>query len=105
MAEWNLPPVRFAEAGVSSLYLRHLRASLFAGALGTRPPGGGEQALGTAGAQLNFHFTLALRLPMTFSVGYARGFRISEPIRLPDGSARATGRHRNGEFMASLKIL
>ncbi len=105
MAEWNLPPVRFAEVGMSSLYLRHLRTSLFAGALGTRPPGGGEQVLGTAGAQLNFHFTLALRLPMTFSIGYARGFRISDPIRLPDGSALPVGRHRDGEFMASLKIL
>jgi hypothetical protein len=105
MAEWNLPPLRFAEAGIPSLYLSHVRGALFAGALATRPPGGGEQVLGTAGAQLNFNFTLALRLPMTFSVGYAKGFRISDPIRLLDGSALPTGRHRNGEFMLSLKVL
>ena len=33
-----------------------------------------ERVLGTVGAQIDLRFTLAHRLPMMFSVGYAAGF-------------------------------
>ncbi len=99
LAEWNLPPVRFAEVGRPSLYLSHLRTALFAGALAVQPPTGPTRTFGTVGGQVDFNFTLALRLPMTFSVGYARGFEFDSA---PGG---AFGRRSHGEVMASLKIL
>ena len=109
MAELNLPPIRFAEVGRPNLYLWAVRPALFAGVLEVGPASGGEpfdtgsgqldsglptgraQTLETAGGQLDFNFTAAFRLPMTFSVGYASGFE-------PDGRQRS-------ELMASLKIL
>ena len=45
-----------------------------------------------AGAQLDFGFTVAMRLPMVFSVGVARGF----------GDGDIDGRT---EWLASLKIM
>jgi hypothetical protein len=99
LGEWNLPPVRFAELGAPSLYLSYVRGALFAGALRVDPPSGSSQTLATVGGQMDFNFTLALRLPMTFSVGYARGFR------LDNGPPSAVGRKPDGEVMFSLKIL
>ena len=89
LGELNLPPVRFADVGVPSLYLSSARPALFGGVLAVAPPVGGEKTFGTLGGQIDFNFTVALRLPMTFSVGYARGF--------------GTGGH--GEPLISLKIL
>jgi hypothetical protein len=43
------------------------------------------------GTQLDFAFTVALRLPMVFSVGAASGW--------------ADGHHRKNEWLASLKIM
>ena len=43
------------------------------------------------GAQLDLNFTVALRLPMVFSVGAASGW--------------ADGHYRRTEWLASLKIL
>jgi hypothetical protein len=45
----------------------------------------------TVGGQVDLAFTVALRLPMVFSVGAAGGF--------------ADGHHEKTEFMASLKIM
>ena len=73
VAEWNLPPIRFEEFGTPSLYLGSIRSALFAGILQTDPGLDTERTLGNAGVQLDFNFTLAHRLPMTFSVGYAAG--------------------------------
>ena len=60
------------------------------------PIGAGEAAneheLGNVGFQLDLNFTVALYLPMTFSVGYAHGF----------GDNALHGRE---EILASLKIL
>ena len=99
MGEWNLPPIRFAEVGAPSFYLGYLRGALFAGALRDGPPTGGSQTLASVGGQADLNFTVALRLPMTFSLGYAHGFRL-------DGRpASAVGRKPSGEFMASLKIM
>lgn len=91
--EWNLPPVRFREVGTASLFLSSVRTALFAGALVTEPAlGGGDRSYQTTvGAQFDFNFTVALRLPMTFSIGVAEGFRESG-----DSST---------EVIASLKIL
>jgi hypothetical protein len=91
VAEWNLPPVRFADLGRPNLYLWSVRPAVFAGVLNAKPPEGRAQTYETVGGQLDFNFTAAFRLPMTFSVGYASGF---EP----------SGREKS-EFMASLKIL
>jgi hypothetical protein len=99
LGEWNLPPIRFAEVGRPSFYLGYLRGALFAGAMRVGPPSGGSQSVATVGGQADLNFTVALRLPMTFSVGYARGFR------LDGGPASALGRRPSGEFMASLKIM
>ncbi|HEY5106972.1 MAG TPA: hypothetical protein VII73_09415 [Caulobacteraceae bacterium] len=91
LLELNLPPVRFSEVGVPSLFLSSARPALFAGLLAVDPVAGGAHVLGTAGGQLDWNFTVALRLPMTFSVGYAEGF--------------GQDRRRSGEFLLSLKIL
>ena len=99
LAEWNLPPVRFSDVGWPSLYLSHVRTALFAGVLAAQPPSGPEQTLATLGGQADFNFTLALRLPMTFSVGYARGLQLNAA---PGFDA---GRRPHGEVMASLKIM
>jgi hypothetical protein len=45
----------------------------------------------TLGVQVDFNFTVALRLPMALSVGAASGF--------------VNGDYRQTEFLASLKIL
>ncbi len=92
MAEWNLPPIRFSDVGSPAFYLSSLRPAAFAGVLQTDPGLTGARTLESVGFQLDFNFTVAVRLPMTFSVGYARGFG--------DG---VTGDH--DEFLASLKIL
>jgi hypothetical protein len=99
LVEWNLPPVRFSDLGRPSFYLSYARPELFAGVMAAGPPTGGEKTLGTVGGQLDFNFTVALRLPMTFSVGYARGYEATGAPG-PDVLGRS-----HGEVMASLKIL
>ncbi|HEX7761056.1 MAG TPA: hypothetical protein VF459_16230 [Caulobacteraceae bacterium] len=91
IAEWNLPPVRFAEVGRPSLFLSSARPAVFAGVLAVAPPTGPNRTLETVGGQVDFNFTVALRLPMTFSVGFAHGMEHG-----PSG---------HNEVMASLKIL
>lgn len=89
IAEWNLPPIRFDSAGVPSAYLGFSRVAVFGGALYADTLTDSEVAY-TIGAQTDFRFTLGHRLPMTFSVGYASGFR---------------GGNRSDEVMVSLKIM
>lgn len=91
MAEVNLPPVRFRDIGVSSFYLSNARPALFAGVLATQPNFGPDRTFETVGAQVDFNFTVALRLPMVLSVGYARGFE--------------EGQDQGGEILFSLKIM
>ncbi|MBS0412628.1 MAG: hypothetical protein JSR86_22115, partial [Proteobacteria bacterium] len=91
LAEWNLPPVRFAEAGRPSLYLSSARTAVFAGVMAVQPPSGANRTLETVGGQVDLNFTVALRLPMTFSVGVAHGMEGGRPGR--------------NEVMVSLKIL
>ena len=91
IAEWNLPPIRFREVGKPSLFLSHIRPALFFGALVADPGETFERTVTTMGMQLDLNFTLAHRLPMTFSVGYAAGYE--------------DGDRRDDEWMISLKIL
>ncbi|MDX1480681.1 MAG: hypothetical protein R3315_03340 [Woeseiaceae bacterium] len=89
--ELNLPPVRFREVGVPSFFLKHLRPAIFASGLRTNLGEPAERTVASLGAQLDLEFTLAHRLPMTLSVGYAAGYESGE--RLGD------------EWMISLKIM
>jgi hypothetical protein len=91
IAEWNLPPVRFREVGKPSFFLSHIRPAVFFGALVADPGESFERTVTTMGAQLDLNFTLAHRLPMTFSVGVAAGYE--------------DGERRDDEWMVSLKIL
>lgn len=90
LVEWNLPPLRLKEAGAPSLYLESLRPAIFAGGLLANPGGASTHAI-TLGAQVDLNFTVAHRLPMTLSAGYASGFY--------------EGGQRNDEFLISLKIM
>jgi hypothetical protein len=89
--EVNLPPIRFAEVGTPLVYLSFVRPAVFAGAMATNAPEGGGHHYYDVGAQLDFNFTIALRLPMVFSVGAAGGWR--------------DGHYSKTELLASLKIM
>jgi hypothetical protein len=91
IGEVNLPPIRFAEVGTPSIYLSYARPAFFAGAMLTHNAAGENHDYMTLGGQVDFAFTVALRLPMVFSVGAAHGF--------VDGHSEKT------EFLASLKIM
>jgi hypothetical protein len=72
--EVNLPPIRFAEVGTPAFYLSYARPALFAGTMLLRSPDGKRATIiHDVGAQLDLNFTVALRLPMVFSVGAGRG--------------------------------
>lgn len=89
--EINLPPIRFAEVGVPAFHLTHLRPAIFAGAMATVTPEGDKPTYQNVGGQLDLAFTVALRLPMVFSLGIAAGFE--------------DGHYRTTEWLASLKIM
>jgi hypothetical protein len=89
--EINLPPIRFAEVGTPAFFLSHLRPAIFAGGMATKAPDGRGHDYLNVGAQLDLNFTVAMRLPMVFSVGAAGGW--------------ADGDYRKTEWLASLKIM
>ncbi|MDL2340017.1 MAG: WD40 repeat domain-containing protein [Pseudomonadota bacterium] len=89
--EINLPPVRFAELGTAAFYMNYIRPAVFAGAMVTQAPDGSNHRYEDVGAQLDLNFTVALRLPMIFSVGLASGWQ--------------DGHYSKTEWLASLKIL
>ncbi len=89
--EVNLPPLRFAEIGTPSFYLSYVRPAAFAGIMATQAPDGSNHRYENVGGQLDFNFTVALRLPMVLSVGAAAGFE--------------EGNYRKTELLASLKIM
>lgn len=91
LLEFNLPPARFSNIGRPSMFLSSIRPAVFAGAMAMKPATGAARTFETVGAQIDFNFTVALRLPMVFSVGAASGFD--------------KGRHRGDEVMISLKVL
>ncbi|HEX5236996.1 MAG TPA: hypothetical protein VFW39_00840 [Sphingomicrobium sp.] len=89
--EINLPPVRFAEVGTPAFYLSYIRPAAFAGAMATEAQDGSGHHYYDLGAQLDLNFTVALRLPMVFSVGAAGGW--------------VDGHYRKTEWLASLKVM
>jgi len=89
--EVNLPPVRFAEVGTPAFYLSYIRPAVFGGAMTTQAPDLSNHHYYDLGAQLDLNFTIALRLPMVFSVGAAGGW--------------VDGHYRKTEWLASLKIM
>jgi hypothetical protein len=89
--EVNLPPIRFAEVGTPVFYLSYIRPAVFAGAMAVNAPDGRNHRYMDLGTQLDLNFTVALRLPMVFSVGVAGGFE--------------DGHYRKTEWLASLKIM
>jgi hypothetical protein len=89
--EVNLPPLRFAEVGTPAFYLSYVRPAIFSGAMATQAPDGSSHRYYDVGTQLDLAFTVALRLPMVFSVGVAHGWQDS--------------RSRRTEWLASLKIM
>ena len=92
MVEWNMPPVRFKSLGIPSFYISYMRPALFAGVL-VADPGKSqyEETYSSIGLQVDVQFTIVHRLPMTLSLGAARGF---------------IGGHKDDdEFILSLKIL
>jgi hypothetical protein len=89
--EVNLPPIRFAEVGTPAFFLSYIRPAIFAGGMVTGEPDRSTHHYADVGAQLDLNFTVALRLPMVFSVGAAGGWR--------------DGHYRKTELLASLKIL
>ncbi len=91
VAEWNLPPLRFESIGTPGLFLANARTAFFGGALVTEPGGMMERTVYSVGGQVDFNFTLAHRLPMALSVGYATGFE--------------SGSNRSDEVLISLKIM
>ncbi|MGH6908616.1 MAG: hypothetical protein ACREEG_00385, partial [Phenylobacterium sp.] len=91
LLEFNLPPARFSNIGRPSLFLSSIRPAAFAGVMAMDPANGAARTFETVGGQVDFNFTVALRLPMVFSVGVASGFD--------------KGRHRSDEVMISLKVL
>jgi hypothetical protein len=92
MLEWNLPPWRFSRVGTPSYYLSYARPALFVSSLTTNLD---DSALkveaASAGAQIDFQFTINSRYDMTLSFGYAVGY--------------LEGSRNDDEFMVSLKIL
>ncbi|MEE4219453.1 MAG: hypothetical protein V2I48_17710 [Xanthomonadales bacterium] len=92
MLEWNLPPYRFHEVGIPSFYLAWLRPALFAGYMSTDISDGKyRENYQSIGFQLDLRFTVVHKLPMTLSVGFARGY--------------IDGDKYDDEVMFSLKIL
>jgi hypothetical protein len=92
MVEWNLPPWRFENVGTPGFFLSHLRPALFSGVLLTDwSDSDYDETYINLGMQVDLEFTVVHRLPMTLSLGLARGFI---------GSSKA-----DDEVMLSLKIL
>ena len=93
MLEFNIPPVRFRNVGGSRFYLSWARPALFVSTLVTNADSDSlQRSVSSAGAQIDFQFTILSQLSMMLSMGYAVGF--GEDI---SGTT--------DEFMLSLKIL
>jgi hypothetical protein len=92
MIEWNLPPIRFHNAGTPGFYASWLRPALFTSALVTNAGNPDfRKTVRNIGSQIDFRFGLLSKLEMTLSMGYAYAFGYSQ--------------HKHDEFMVSLKIL
>ncbi len=98
MLEWNLPPLRFREAGPPRFYVSRMHPALFASAMVANIDSEKGLAADPArhivenfGAQVDFRIFALSRLELTLSVGQAWAFE--------------EGRKTRAETMVSLKIL
>jgi hypothetical protein len=92
MLEWTLPPIRFREWGVPSLYFNWMSFAFFTTGIVTNfdfEPGRMEVV--DVGGQMNLKIIFFTSLETTFSLGYAGAFM--------------EGMKPQDEFMISLKIL
>jgi hypothetical protein len=90
--EWNLPPLRFSNIGIPSVFLSSARPALFAGVLLTDLNDSRyREDYYSVGLQVDFSITVAHRHPLTLSVGYAQGY--------------LGGSRQDNEVMVSLKVL
>ena len=90
--EWTLPPVRFREFGLPSLYCTWMRAAFFASVIGTNVDDAAyRRQAASAGAQVDFKLVLFSHLDSMLSFGYA--------------AAAEKDARWNSEFMFSLKLL
>jgi hypothetical protein len=90
--DWNLPPIRFGNLGISSFYLNYARLSLFSSAIATDIDArDSRRSLYNAGAQIDLKFMMFYHLKMTFSAGYAAAFEKNQKY--------------SDELMFSLKVL
>ena len=78
--------------GTPSFYLTWIRTALFAGGMMTDIGDSDyEETYASLGVQVDLHFTIVHRLPLTLSLGFAQGF--------------LDGKKYDDELMLSLKIL
>ncbi|HKX55958.1 MAG TPA: hypothetical protein VJN01_07650, partial [Xanthomonadales bacterium] len=92
VVEWNLPPWRFESVGVPGFFLSYLRTAVFSSVLLTDSGDSDyNETYNNLGLQLDLEFTVVHRLPMTLSLGFARGY--------------VAGHKADDELMLSLKIL
>ncbi len=79
--EWNAPPIRFEAVGSPGFYLSYIRPAVFVGALTVdHSLAGGRRTYTNAGLQLDFNISVLNHLPMTMSLGYARGFEHGDKV-------------------------
>ena len=91
MLEWTLPPIRFRNAGVPSLYMNWARFAIFASGLKTNLDDSDiSRELTNLGLQVDFRTVMFSNLKTTLSLGYA---------------VAQEGNDTSDEFMISLKVL
>ena len=75
MVEWSLPPLNFENVGTPGAYASWMRPQMFASYLATDLQDKTRRRnAASVGVQLDFQLQVMHRLPMMFSLGFARGF-------------------------------
>ena len=73
--EWSLPPLNFENIGTPGAYASWMRPEIFVSYLATDLQDKTRRSNATSlGMQLDFQLQVMHRLPMMFSLGFARGF-------------------------------
>jgi len=73
--EWSLPPIRFENFGTPGAYASWIRPEIFASYLVTDLQDSARRDNAAAlGVQFDMQLQVMHRLPMMFSLGFARGF-------------------------------
>ena len=75
MVEWSLPPLNFENIGTPGAYASWMRPEVFASYVATDLQDKTRRSnAASLGMQLDFQLQVMHRLPMMFSLGFARGF-------------------------------